>query len=463
MKDKKLLRAIQSIVGKENVSTSPEERVCYSYDATNIKHLSDIVVHPHKAEEISQIMRLANKHLIPVVPRGAGCGFSGGSVPIRGGISLVTTRMNRILQIDDENLTCMVEPGVVTGELQRTVERRGLFYPPDPSSLEYCTIGGNIAEGAGGPRALKYGVTRDYVLALEVVLPQGEVVYAGSQVMKSVVGYDLSKLFVGSEGTLGIITKITLKLIPLPQIRKTMMVVYPSVEEAATTVSSIIRNKIIPSCLEFMDNSCINSVEDYLKAGLPRQAGAILIIEVDGSPLQTKKEMELISALCQKEGASQLKIAASAQEAEQMWRVRRSLSPAIASIRDSKINEDVVVPRSRIPQLVSHIEQLKRELKVVIPCFGHAGDGNLHLNFMYNKDDQDEAQRIQRALHSVLRKVIELSGSLSGEHGIGFTKAPYISMELDKQTINLMKSIKKIFDPNNILNPGKIFPPDEEE
>ncbi|MFB0519751.1 MAG: FAD-binding oxidoreductase, partial [Acidobacteriota bacterium] len=210
-------------------------------------------------------------------------------------------------------------------------------------------------------------------------------------------------------------------------------------------------------------NSCINSVEDYLKAGLPRQAGAILIIEVDGSPLQTEKEMELISALCQKEGASQLKIAASAQEAEQMWKVRRSLSPAIASIRDSKINEDVVVPRSRIPQLVSHIEELKRELKVVIPAFGHAGDGNLHLNFMYNKDDQDEAQRIQRALHSVLRKVIELGGSLSGEHGIGFTKAPYISMELDQQTINLMKSIKKIFDPNNILNPGKIFPPDEEE
>ncbi len=463
MKDKKLLRAIKSIVGKENVSTSPEERVCYSYDATNIKYLPDIVIHPHKVEQISQIMRLANTYLIPVVPRGAGCGFSGGSVPIRGGISLVTTRMNRILQIDEENLTCTVEPGVVTGELQRAVEQRGLFYPPDPSSLEYCTIGGNIAEGAGGPRALKYGVTKDYALALEVVLPQGEVVHTGSQVMKSVVGYDLTKLFVGSEGTLGIITKIILKILPLPQSRKTMMVIYPSVEKAATTASSIIRNKIIPSCLEFMDNSCINSVEDYLKAGLPRQAGAILIIEVDGSPLQTEKEMELISALCQKEGASQLKIAASAQEAEQMWKVRRSLSPAIASIRDIKINEDIVVPRSRIPQLVSHIEELKRELNVVIPCFGHAGDGNLHLNFMYNKDDQDEAQRIHRALHSVLRKVIELGGSLSGEHGIGFAKAPYLSMELDTATINLMKSIKKIFDPNNILNPGKIFPPDEEE
>lgn len=463
MKDKKLLIAIKSIVGKENVSTSPEERVCYSYDATNIKYLPDIVIHPHKVEEISQIMRLANKYLIPVVPRGAGCGFSGGSVPIRGGISLVTTRMNRILQIDEENLTCTVEPGVVTGELQRAVEQRGLFYPPDPSSLEYCTIGGNIAEGAGGPRALKYGVTKDYALALEVVLPQGEVVHTGSQVMKSVVGYDLTKLFVGSEGTLGIITKIILKILPLPQSRKTMMVIYPSVEKAAATASSIIRNKIIPSCLEFMDNSCINSVEDYLKAGLPRQAGAILIIEVDGSPLQTEKEMELISALCQKEGASQLKIAASAQEAEQMWKVRRSLSPAIASIRDIKINEDIVVPRSRIPQLVSHIEELKREFKVVIPCFGHAGDGNLHLNFMYNKDDQDEAQRIHRALNSVLRKVIELGGSLSGEHGIGFAKSPYLSMELDTATINLMKSIKKIFDPNNILNPGKIFPPDEEE
>jgi len=456
------LRAIKAIVGKENIFTSPEERVCYSYDATNIKHLPDLVVHPHKADEISQIMRLANRYLIPVVPRGAGCGFSGGSVPIRGGISLVMTRMNHILQIDEENLTCTVEPGVVTAELQREVEDKGLFYPPDPSSLEYCTIGGNIAEGAGGPRAVKYGVTKDYVFALEVVLPQGEVVHTGSQVKKSVVGYDLTKLFVGSEGTLGIITKITLKLLPLPQSRKTIMVVYPSVGEAANTVSSIIRNKIIPSCLEFMDNSCINSVENYLKVGLPRQAGAILIIEVDGSPLQTEKESELIGALCQQEGASQLRIAASDQEADQIWRVRRSLSPAIASIRDTKINEDLVVPRSRIAELVSHIEELKRELRVVIPCFGHAGDGNLHINFMYNKDDQDEAERIQRALHSVLRRVIELGGSLSGEHGIGIAKAPFLSMELDKPTINLMKLIKKTLDPNNILNPGKIFPPDDE-
>jgi len=462
MIDKKFLRAIQALVGKENVSTSQEEMVCYSYDATNIKHLPIMVVHPHKTEEISQLMRLANQSHIPVVPRGAGCGFSGGSVPIKGGISLVTTRMNRILQIDEENLTCTVEPGVVTGELQKVVEQKGLFYPPDPSSLEYCTIGGNIAEGAGGPRALKYGVTKDYVLALEVVLPQGDITHTGSQVMKSVVGYDLTKLFVGSEGTLGIITKITLKLLPLPQSRKTMMMVYPSVEEAANTVSSIIKNKIIPSCLEFMDNSCINSVEDYLKVGLPRHAGAILIIEVDGNPLQTEKEAELISSLCQKEGASQIRTAASAQEAEQIWKVRRSISPAIASIRDTKINEDIVVPRSRIPQLVSHIEELKRELKVVIPCFGHAGDGNLHLNFMYNKDDQDETERIHKALHSVLGKVIELGGSLSGEHGIGFTKAPYISMELDESTIKLMKSIKRTLDPNNILNPGKIFPSDNE-
>ena len=456
--DKRIIRELRKIVGKEHISSQRQDLICYSYDATNRKHLPEVVVHPSSAEEISAILKLADREKIPVVPRGAGCGFSGGSVPIKGGIALILTRLNRILEIDQENLIAEVEPGVVTKKLQTEVEKLGLFYPPDPASLEYCTLGGNIAECAGGPRALKYGVTREYVLGLEVVLPTGEIINTGSRVMKSVVGYDLTRLLIGSEGTLGIVTKIIVKLIPLPPERRVMQIAFPRAEDAAKAVTSIISHRIIPATLEFMDQAAINAVEDYLKVGLPRHSQALLIIEIDGHQVQVEENSSQIGKICRQKGAEEIINAKEQEETEKIWKVRRSVSPAIAHIRNTKINEDVVVPRNKITELISFVSQLREKLKVIIICFGHAGDGNIHINFMYNKEDEAEAERIGVAIERVFKKVLLLGGSLSGEHGIGFMKSAYIAWELSPQAIEIMKRIKKVFDPGNILNPGKIFP-----
>jgi glycolate oxidase len=456
--DKRIVKEIEKIVGKDYVSYLQEDLICYSYDAANRKYLPDLVVHPVSAEEISAILKLANREGIPVVPRGAGCGFSGGAVPIRGGIVLVITRMNRILRIDADNLIAVVEPGVVTKKLQSAVEKIGLFYPPDPASLEYCTLGGNIAECAGGPRAFKYGVTREYILGLEVVLPTGEIITTGSQVMKNVVGYDLTRLIIGSEGTLGIVTKIIIKLIPLPSNRRILQAIFSKAEHATQAVASIIKKRIIPSTIEFIDQASINAVEDYLKIGLPRHSQALLVIEIDGHPHQVEDDSRVIENICRKLGAEKVIIAKNQEEEEEIWKVRRSVSPAIARVRNTKLNEDVVVPRSKIPELISYAEELSKTLEVIIICFGHAGDGNIHVNFMYNKEDEEESKRIYSAVDKLFDKVIALGGSISGEHGIGFTKSPYITRELSPQNIEIMKRIKKAFDPNNILNPGKIFP-----
>jgi len=456
--DKRIIRELRKIVGKAHISSKLQDLICYSYDATNRKHLPEVVVHPASAKEISAILKLANEEKIPVVPRGAGCGFSGGSVPVKGGIALILTRLNRILEIDQENLIAVVEPGLVTKKLQTEVEKLGLFYPPDPASLEYCTLGGNIAECAGGPRAFKYGVTREYVLGLEVVLPTGELINTGSRVMKSVVGYDLTRLLIGSEGTLGIVTKIIVKLIPLPPERRIMQIAFPQAEDAAKAVTSIISHRIIPAALEFMDQAAINAVEDYLKVGLPRHSQALLIIEIDGHQVQVEEDSRQIEKICRQKGAEEIINAKEQEETEKIWKLRRSVSPAIAGIRNTKINEDVVVPRNKIPELLSFVSQLREKLKLIIICFGHAGDGNIHINFMYNKEDEAEAERIGLAIEKVFKKVLSLRGSLSGEHGIGFMKSAYIAWELSPQAIEIMKRIKKAFDPNNILNPGKIFP-----
>lgn len=456
--DKRILKALEKIVGKKYVSVLQEDLICYSYDATNLKHLPDAVIHPASEEQISAILRLANRENIPVVPRGAGCGFSGGSVPLKGGIVLVLTRMNHILEIDQENLIAVVEPGVVTKNLQIEVEKLGLFYPPDPASLEYCTIGGNVAECAGGPRAFKYGVTREYVLGLEVVLPSGESINTGSRVIKNVVGYDLTRLIIGSEGTLGIATKIILKLIPLPPEQKIMQIAFPEAEKATKAVASVISNRITPSALEFMDNAAINAVEDYLQAGLPRHSQALLVIEIDGHKAQVEEDSRQIEEICRQKGASEIIRAKNQEEAENIWKIRRSVSPAIARIRNTKINEDIVVPRNKIPEFIAYAEELREKLQVIIICFGHAGDGNIHINFMFNKEDKEESERIQVAIERTFKKVLSLGGSLSGEHGIGFMKSAYISWELSPLAIEIMKRIKKAFDPNNILNPGKIFP-----
>jgi glycolate oxidase len=364
--------------------------------------------------------------------------------------------MNKIIEIDTDNLFAEVEPGVITAALQTAVEKHGLFYPPDPASLKFSTLGGNVAECAGGPRCVKYGVTKDYVLGLEVVLPSGDIVQTGAKTMKSVAGYDLTSLLVGSEGTLGIITRIYLKLLPMPEARRTMQAIFPSMDAAAKTVSEIIRAKIIPSTLEFIDQAAIRCVEDYLKAGLPVHAEAILIIEVDGDCEVVDKYAVKIEQICMQGGAEKVKIAQTAQEADELWKVRRSISASLLKLNPHKINEDITVPRSRVPDIIKTIREIAQRYNLINVNFGHAGDGNIHTNFMINRDDHDELERAEKAVSEIFCATVAYGGTISGEHGIGIAKAPYLPLEVGEKGIEIIKRIKRAFDPNNILNPGKI-------
>jgi glycolate oxidase len=454
---KKILPEITKIVGKDNLLTTKEELICYSYDATNQRFLPEAVAFPLNPQQISQIMLLANRHHFPVIPRGAGSGFVGGSLPVEGGLVLALTKMNRIIKIEPENLTAVVEPGVVTGTFQQEVERLGLFYPPDPASLKFSTMGGNVAVCAGGPRCVKYGVTKNYILGLEVVLPTGEIINTGVQTLKGVAGYDLTGLLVGSEGTLGIITKIIVKLLPLPESKKTMLAIFPHLDDATLTVSSIIHSQIIPATLEFIDQAAIRCVEDYLKMGLPTQAEALLLIEVDGDRNTVTKQSELIKDICSKNNASEVKIAHNEEEEEQLWKARRSISPALLKLNPHKVNEDINVPISHIPEVIRRINEIAKRYQLINVNFGHAGDGNIHTNLMINKDNPDEANRALKAVKEIFQAALELGGTISGEHGIGITKAPYLEMEIGKKNRSVMEEIKNLFDPNNILNPGKLF------
>jgi glycolate oxidase len=458
MLESRIVTMLKSIVGEENVACEKQDIVCYSYDATQMEFLPDAVVFPANAQEVSLILKMANSEKIPVFPRGAGSGFSGGSLPKGGGIVLVTTRMSRILKIDTENLIAMVEPGVVTFQLQQEVEKLGLFYPPDPASLRFSTLGGNVAECAGGPRAVKYGVTREYVLGLEVVLPNGEIIRTGGETMKGVVGYDLTRLICGSEGTLGVITSIILKLLPLPETKKTMLAVFSSIDDAARAVSTIIRGKIIPSTLEFMDSTAIRCVADHARSTIPENAGAVLIIEVDGDRDLVEKQALSIHRIIQPLGLLSFRAAKDEAEAEELWETRRKVSPSLRKVNPHKINEDIVVPRSRVPEIIRRIDAIHRKHSVPIVNFGHAGDGNIHVNIMIDKDVPGEAERAELAVRELVEATVELDGSMSGEHGIGLSKAPYITLELTPAQIAIMKAVKQAFDPNNILNPGKIFP-----
>ena len=458
MLSQNIAKELNNIAGKENITTSREDLICYSYDATNQKFLPDAVVFPKSAEEISLILKLANKDAFPVIPRGAGSGFSGGSLPVEGGVVVSLERMNKILKIDTDNLVAIVEPGVVTGDFQEEAEKLGLFYPPDPSSLKFCTIGGNIAECAGGPRAVKYGVTKDYVLGLEVVLPTGEIINTGVQTAKGVVGYDLTKLMVGSEGTLGIVTKAVLKLLPLPEATKTMFAVFSDMRDAANTVSKIISSKIIPSTLEFMDKESIGCVAGYLPPDLSGSIDAALLIEVDGDKDLIEKEALLIRGICMESSATDVRIARNRQEAKTLWQARRAISPALARLKPNKINEDIVVPRSKIPDAIIGVREIAKKYNLTNANFGHAGDGNIHVNIMIDKSLKDELNRAEEAVKEIFELVISLGGTISGEHGIGTTKMPYIKMELSQSAIDVMKKIKQVLDPKGILNPGKIFP-----
>ena len=453
------LADIGRIVGREHLLTAPEDRACYGYDASKLNAMPDCVVFPGNAEEISSILKLANQHGFSVFPRGAGSGMSGAAVPDGGGMVMALTRLNRIIEIDPDNMSAVVEPGVVTGEFQKRLLRDGLFYPPDPASLQFSTIGGNVAMCAGGPRAVKYGVTRDYVLGLEAVLPQGEIVRTGTKTMKGVVGYDLTRLLVGSEGTLGVFTRINLKLLPAPESVRTLLAVFPSLDDAARAVSETIRRRIIPSTLEIMDQATIRAVEDHLNIGLPVEAEALLLIEVDGPYRILDDDIEAVAAVCRECGAERADIARSSEERDRLWLARRSVSPALGRIRPGKINEDVTVPRSRIPDLIRAIRELAKKHRLFITCFGHAGDGNIHTNIMLDKKDPDEAARAEAATEELFRIVLDMEGTLSGEHGVGITKSPFFEWEVGAAGLDAMWKIKRALDPLNILNPGKMFVP----
>jgi glycolate oxidase len=453
-----IIEELTNIVGPENIATEKQDLLCYSYDATQMEFLPDLVLFPANADEVSRVLKVANARLVPVFPRGAGSGFTGGSLAKGGGIVLVTTRMNRILRIDADNLIAEVEPGVVTEDFQSAVEKLGLFYPPDPASLKFSTLGGNVAECAGGPRAVKYGVTKDFVMGLELVLPTGEIIRTGGETVKGVVGYDLTKLLCGSEGTLGVITGIILRLLPLPEAKKTMLAVFASIDGAATAVSAIIKAKIIPATLEFMDHATIQCVDRRFNLGIPAEGRAVLIIEVDGDKDLIEKQAGFIHALIEPLGLVSFRVARDAAEAEQLWKVRRLVSPSLRDVNPTKYNEDIVVPRSKVPEIIRRIEEIRQQYEIPILNFGHAGDGNIHVNIMIDREIAGMDEKAHGAITEIFRATLDLGGTMSGEHGIGLTKAPYITMELSPVQLATMKAIKRALDPNNILNPGKMFP-----
>lgn len=449
-----VIRELKKIVGSDNLYTSAEELVVYSYDATRRESLPWAAARPRAAGEIAKILELANRHRFPVVPRGAGTGMSGGSVPVNGGLVLSLERMNTILEIDGDDLVAVVEPGVFTGDLQEAAEARGLFYPPDPASSRFCTLGGNVAECAGGLRAVKYGVTKDYVLGLEVVLPTGEIVRTGGRTLKNVAGYDLTKLMVGSEGTLGIVTGITLKLLPLPESVRTLSAFFSSIDSAASAASAVTAGGILPRALELVDRTALQAVENHLSEDISGGAAAMLLVEVDGSADSADREIGGVEEIVTGSGAFRTVLARDEGERERIWKARRAISPALYSIKPNKLNEDIVVPRSRIASILRSVEEIGERYGLLIANFGHAGDGNIHTNILF---DDGERGKAEEAVLEIFKAALRLRGSISGEHGIGLSKAAYLSLELGENEIRAMKKIKQALDPNNILNPAKIF------
>ena len=445
----------------------------YGADALKQAHPADLVVLPASTGEISQLVRLCDAERVPLVVRGGGTGYTGGAVPTRGGVVLSLERLNRILEIDEVNLLARVQPNVITGDLQDAVERVGLFYPPDPASLRQSAIGGNVAECAGGPRAFKYGTTKRYVLALEAVLPSGEIIHTGSKAVKNVVGYDLTQLLVGSEGTLAIMTEIVLRLVPQPAARRTLQASFTTIESAVDAVTKLIQRRVVPAAIELVDQDSLEALRAHLGTSLaPPGSGAALILEVDGAESAVEEEIALVEQACRFAGAIEVHRAGSDIERADVWQMRRELSAALKRIAPVKLNNDVVVPRGRVPQLFELVGRIRQNSGLPIACFGHAGDGNIHVNIMVpgeptgeGKRDEgtgltDPMRRAHEAERALFEGVVALEGSISGEHGIGFTKAPYLGIELSGAEIALMKRIKAAFDPHGILNPGKIFPDD---
>ncbi|MGE5342518.1 MAG: FAD-binding oxidoreductase [Candidatus Omnitrophota bacterium] len=457
MVDNKIKNELIRCLGKDQVFDQSEYRIAYSYDATGSEFLPDVVVFPTSERDMEQIIAIAYKHKVPLTPRGAGVGYSGGSVPVSGGISMVFTRMNQILAIDTDNFTAVVEPGVVTYHLQQAVEKKGLFYPPDPASLKTSTIGGNVAENAGGLRCFKYGVTGNYVLGLEAFLIDGRKIKTGGYVIKNVAGYDIKSLLVGSEGTLAVISKIILRLIPLPQYRRLFRVDFSSLKKGAEFINRMVRENISPSVLEFMDETSITAVCEYQDIPLEPAVKASALVEIDGNPTDVMERSNHFIQLLSEFDVLSYKMAETEAEQERLWSIRRNISPAVSKLKPKKINEDIVVPIDKIPDTVDYINGLSKEYGIKTVLFGHFGDGNIHTNLLVDPRDKDEMDRAEKALDKIFRYVIAVNGSISGEHGIGIAKKPFMKYQFTETEMDVFKSVKHAFDPFNLLNPGKIF------
>ncbi len=448
-------RALKEVLGEHRVLDDEMDRLLYSYDATRIKMLPNVVVIPETQEEVQKIVKICYENGIPVTPRGAGSGYTGGALPVKGGVLVSFEKMDKILEIDEENAIARVQPGVVTYKLQQEVEKRGLFYPPDPASYKFCTLGGNVAENAGGPRCVKYGVTREYVMELNTVIHTGDIIHTGRPTLKDVAGYDITRLLIGSEGTLGLFTEITLKLIPKPKSAKTVKAIYSDIASVGKTVKDIFKAGISPSALEFMDKLAINAVEDFGHFGLPRDAEVLLLIEVDGHPKAVDEEIVEVARICEMNGAK-VEIAKTAAEAAKLWEARRALSPAVAKLGRTKINEDIVFPRSYLPEALPRLREIGKKYNLKMVNFGHIGDGNVHANFMINGLDPDEVARAEKAVEEVFNLALEYGGSITGEHGVGITKAPFMKKQFKPQEMDIMRKIKRVFDPKDLINPGKM-------
>ncbi len=454
-----ILKEFVRVVGGEHVLTAPEDLAAYSYDGTLFEHRPDAVVSPANTQEVSRVVEICCRAGIPVVARGMGSGLAGGAVPLQGGVVLCLTRMNQIVSLDVENMQVLVEAGMITAVLQAQVEAQGLFYPPDPSSNRHSTIGGNVACNAGGPRCLKYGLTRDYVMALTVVLADGRILHVGGKPIKNVTAYDLKDLFIGSEGTLGIVTEVLLKLTPKPQFARTATAVYARLEDASETVNKILRSGLLPATIELMDNTTIGTVEDYMHLGLPTDADALLLIEVDGSDGdKVTQDIDTIARICRDMGAREVRVAQSEAERAELWLARRSVYGSLTRRGPDQLSEDISVPRSAIPEAVRRIKAIGQKYGLRIAVFGHAGDGNLHPSILFDRRDSDQAQRTEEASKELFVVAVELEGTLSGEHGVGVQKLPFLEMAESPLEIQLMQSIKHVLDPKNILNPGKKLP-----
>jgi glycolate oxidase len=454
-----LVDELRGLVDDGYIHTAPSEIIAYSYDGTFQQRRPDLAISPASTAEVAAIVKVAAREGIPIIARGASSGLAGGTIPESGGIILNLARMDRIVEIDTANVCVVAQAGVVTLQLQQAVEAAGLFYPPDPASSRQSTIGGNVSTNAGGPRCLKYGVTRDYVIGLTLVLANGEVMKLGGKITKNATGYGLMQLFVGSEGTLGIVTEVILKLAPLPRARVTAVANFPKLTQASQAVSRIMASGILPATLELMDGTTINVVEDFLHAGLPREAEALLLLEQDGGDEQTARaDVERMAEVCRTLGASEVNVASSSAERDQLWQARRAVSAALGRLRPNKLGEDIVVPKSAIPEMIDSVREIAVRYGLTIPVFGHAGDGNLHPNILFDLRDPEEVRQVEFAARDIFRAAIRLGGTLSGEHGIGTLKREFLEEAQGSLAVGVSRAIKRALDPQGLLNPGKVFP-----